>query len=187
MAENKVTELPKKSDQELKQAQEAAAAERKAAKEAKIAAKLAGYEMRELQSADLFLVLDIVEQMDIAGIVIDFFEQRDKATIKTDQAKGFALIAAENKDNATKVKDMESKIAEIQEELSEQSFDIISKIVKIVLSNITVIRTELNQLLANLTEKEVEDINKMSLVAYTLLIKSFFAKPELKELFDLLS
>lgn len=189
MTNKKVTELPQKqpSEEELKQIQEQAAAERKAAKEARVAAKLAGYEMRELQSDDLFLVLEIAEQLNLADVVIEFFEKRDMAAIKADQAKGFALIAAENEDNTAKVKDMEKNIAKIQKELSESSFEIIGKVVKIILSNIAVIKTELNQLLANLTEKSVDDISKMNLVAYTLLIKSFFAKPELKELFDLLS
>lgn len=186
MDENKVTELPTKSEQDVKEIQEVAAAERKAKKEAKIAQKLAGYEMRELQADDLFLVLEIAERLNLADMVIEFFEQRDKAAIKVDQAKGFALIAAENTENVSKVEEMQGRISSIQEELSGSSFEIIGKVIKIVLSNLAVIKTELNQLLANLTGKTVEEINRMNLVTYTLLIKSFFAKPELQELSELL-
>lgn len=186
MTDNNVTELPKKSDQELKLVQEAAVAERKVQKDAKIAEKLSGYPMRELQADDLFLVLEIAERLNLADMVIEFFEQRDKAAIKADQVKGFALIAAENTQDINKVEEMQSKVANIQKELSESSFEIIGKIIKLVLSNIKVIRKELNQLLANLTNKQIEDIDKMNLVTYTLLIKAFFAKPELKELSELL-
>lgn len=174
------------SEDELKRQQDLAAAERKAKKEAKIASKLAGYQMRELQSDDLFLVLEIAERLNLADLVMEFFEQRDKAAIKNDQIKGFALIAAEDVSNESKVKEMQNKIGKIQEELSQSSFEIVGKIIKIVLSNIQVIKTELNQLLANLTGKTVEEINRMNLVTYTLLIKTFFAKPELKELSELL-
>lgn len=186
MTKNKATELPTKTEQELIEIQENAASERKAKKDAKIAQKLAGYEMRELQADDLFLVLEIAERLNIADMVIEFFEQRDKAAIKVDQAKGFALLAAENTENVSKVEEMQGKISSIQEELSGSSFEIIGKIIKLVLSNLQVIRTELNQLLANLTGKTVEEINQVNLVTYTLLIKSFFAKPELQELSELL-
>jgi len=186
MTKSKVTELPKPSEEELKREQEAAAKKRQEKKDAKIAEKLKDYKMRELQADDLFLVLEIAERLNLAEVVMEFFEQRDKATIKTDQAKGFALIAAESTENLSKVQEMQGKIASIQEDLSKSSFEIIGKIVKLVLSNIQAIKVELNQLLANVLDKKVEEIGQMNLVTYTLLVKAFFAKPELKELSELL-
>lgn len=186
MSKSKITELPKKTDEELKQAQEAAEKERQAAKEAKVSAKLAAYPMRELESDDLFEVLEICERLNVADLVIEFLAERDKSSIKAQQAKGLAVIAAKDTENLSKVQEMQSKITDIQNELSESSFEIVGKIVKLVLSNISVIRPELNGLLAKLTDKTPEDIGEMKLVTYVLLIKSFFAKPELKELYDLL-
>lgn len=100
--------------------------------------------------------------------------------------KGYTLIAAKDTENESKVKEMQEKIAKVQEELSGDSFKMIGKVVKLVLANLDTIRPELNGMLAKLTGKTADEIGKMPLVTYILLIKAFFAKPELKELFELL-
>lgn len=154
-------------------------------REKKISEKLVGYHMRELTGEDIFLVLDIANRLNLADMVLEFMEKRDEASIKQQQALGFAEIASESED-VNKVKEMQEKIAKIQSDVSKNSFAYIGKAVKLVLNNLNTIRPALNDLLANLTGKTVDEIERTNIVTYTLLIKAFFSKPELKELLELL-
>ncbi|MDR3191425.1 MAG: hypothetical protein LBT80_09695 [Lactobacillaceae bacterium] len=52
-----------------------------------------------------------------------------------------------------------------------------------VISNLAVVKIEINDLLASVTGKPVQEIQDMSLVDYTALIVAFFKKPELADFF----
>lgn len=158
---------------------------KKEAKEKKIADRLSGFDMRELNGEDIFKVLDIAERLNLADTVLEFMAKKDEAELQQQKVAGYATIAADSKDN-NKVVEMQSKITDIQKEVSANSLDIIGKIVKLVLSNLDKIKPELNGLLGDLTDKTADEISKTNIVTYTLLIKAFFSKPELKELSELL-
>lgn len=158
---------------------------KKEEKDRKISARLSGYDMRELNGEDIFKVLDIAERLNLADTVMEFMAKRDEAELQQQKVAGYATIAAESQDK-NKVVEMQSKITDIQKDVSANSLDIIGKIVKVVLKNLDKIKPEMNGLLGDLTGKTADEISKTNIVTYTLLIKAFFLKPELKELSELL-
>ena len=158
---------------------------KKAEKANKIKERLIGYSMRELQADDVFKILDIINILNVTDLVNDFLQKKDIAKIKSQKAKELAIVAG-GKDEKQK-ETLANQIKDIQEEISAQSFDLVSKAVKYILANHSSIKTELNSLLADLTGKTPEEIGKTNIVTYALLVKDFFLKPELREVFELLS
>jgi hypothetical protein len=60
----------------------------------------------------------------------------------------------------------------------------VAGLVQKALLNIKAIRSDLNELLADLTNREVEDIQALGVTEYTGLIVELFRKHELKEVFS---
>lgn len=158
---------------------------KKAEKENKIKERLLGYSMRELEANDVFKILDIINILNVTDLVNDFLKQKDIAKIQSQKAKELAIIAGDKEENQKEA--LVNQIKDIQEEISAQSFEFVSKAVKYILANHSSIKTELNSLLADLTSKTPEEIGKTNIVTYALLVKDFFLKPELREVFELLS
>lgn len=158
---------------------------KKAEKANKIKERLIGYSMRELQADDVFKILDIINILNVTDLVNDFLKQKDIAKIQSQKAKELAIVAG-GKDDKQK-ETLANQIKDIQEEISAQSFEFVGKAVKYILANHSSIKTELNSLLADLTGKTPEEIGKTNVVTYALLVKDFFLKPELREVFELLS
>ena len=169
----------------LTEVEQQALAVKKAEKENKIKERLLGYSMRELEANDVFKILEIINILNVTDLVNDFLQKKDIAKIKSQKAKELAIVAG-GKDEKQK-ETLANQIKDIQEEISAQSFDLVSKAVKYILANHSSIKTELNSLLADLTGKTPEEIGKTNIVTYALLVKDFFLKPELREVFELLS
>lgn len=169
----------------LTEVEQQALAVKKAEKENKIKERLLGYSMRELEANDVFKIIEIINILNVTDLVNDFLQKKDIAKIKSQKAKELA-IGAGGKDEKQK-EALADQIKDIQEEISAQSFELVSKAVKFILANHNSIKTELNSLLADLTGKTPEEIGKTNVVTYALLVKDFFLKPELREVFELLS
>ncbi|WP_368259434.1 hypothetical protein [Enterococcus sp. 2201sp1_2201st1_C11_2201SCRN_220225] len=169
----------------LTEVEQQALAVKKAEKENKIKERLLGYSMRELEANDVFKIIEIINILNVTDLVNDFLQKKDIAKIKSQEAKELAIVAG-GKDEKQK-EALADQIKDIQEEISAQSFDLVGKAVKYILANHKSIKTELNSLLADLTGKTPEEIGKTNIVTYALLVKDFFLKPELREVFELLS
>lgn len=172
---NQLTEEQKSKELELKNAE----------KQNKINSRLINYPMRELNANDLFNVIEIINILNVTDLVTEFLKQRDAAKIKTQKATGLALVASEKE--GSEQESLTDQIKDIQKDISSNSFDLLGKAVKFVLANHKEIKVELNNLLADLTGKTPEEIGETNLVTYALLVKGFFLKPELREVFELLS
>ncbi|MFR4285608.1 MAG: hypothetical protein ACLUQ0_05370 [Enterococcus italicus] len=157
---------------------------KQAEKKTKIKERLFGYTMRELTANDVFKIVDIINILNVAELATDFLKQKDAAKIQTQKAQGLALVAG--KKTGAEQESLTEQIKAIQEDISSQSFEYVSKAAKFVLTHSNEIKVELNSLLADLTGKTVEEIGQTNIVTYSLLVKDFFAKPELKEVFELL-
>lgn len=169
----------------ITEVEQQALAVKKAEKENKIKERLLGYSMRELEANDVFKILEIINILNVTDLVNDFLQKKDIAKIKSQKAKGLAIVAGGK--NEKQKEALADQIKGIQEEISAQSFDLVGKAVKYILANHKSIKTELNSLLADLTGKTPEEIGKTNIVTYALLVKDFFLKPELREVFELLS
>lgn len=169
----------------ITEVEQQALAVKKAEKENKIKERLLGYSMRELEANDVFKILEIINILNVTDLVNDFLQKKDIAKIKSQKAKELAIVAGGK--NEKQKEALADQIKGIQEEISAQSFDLVGKAVKYILANHKSIKTELNSLLADLTGKTPEEIGKTNIVTYALLVKGFFLKPELREVFELLS
>lgn len=160
-------------------------AEIKAAeKNNKIKERLLGYSMRELQADDLFKVIEIVQILNVTELVTEFLKQKDAAKIQTQKAQGLALVASKKSEGEQE--SLTEQVKAIQSDISAQSFDLVAKVAKFIMSHSSEIKVELNGLLADLTGKTPEEIGKTNIVTYGLLVKDFFLKPELREALELL-
>lgn len=141
-------------------------------------------EMRELQADDIFKVLNIVDVLGVADQIVDVFKIREEVSDLTAKAMGYKIILEKNPESK-EAKKAAKELEKVEGALNSQSFSVIASITKIVLANMGNAKNEINLLLADLTNSKLDDINKMSMLSYIKLVKSFFEKPELKELSQL--
>lgn len=142
--------------------------------------------IRTLMADDMFTALAFADKLELTDKIINFLEQRDQAKDITAKQIGYQLIIEKNP-GSKEAKQAEKDLEGISADISKQSFDIIGQVVKMILSNLKMIKTELNTFLADILEGEytAEDVGKLPLAQYIGLIKDFFevAKVELSELF----
>lgn len=112
-------------------------------------------EMRELTGDDIFPVMAILGKLELKDELVKVFDEgRTGSTTK--MTKG----------------DIESRGMKVMAALVQQ-----------VLRNSSVVREDINALLADLTGKTVGEIKALKLTEYTKLLVAFGKKPELKEVF----
>ena len=114
-------------------------------------------EMRELRGDDVFTLLEIFGKLDIQDEIVEAFNGVDTSEV-TDKK----VIAERGKALMT---------------------NLVSKLLK----NVTVIKTELNSFLGELTGTSAEEVGALGIASYFGLIKDFAQKPELKDFFSSLS
>lgn len=71
--------------------------------------------------------------------------------------------------------------------IQERGKKLMTSLVSKLLKNISVVKTELNGFLGELTGLSAQEIGELGLATYFGLIKEFVAKPELKDFFSSLS
>ena len=110
--------------------------------------------MRELNGGDIFSILNIIGKLNITQ---DFAE-------------------AFGGDNG--VVDLQDSKA-----VEERGLKLLSKLINKAFINITLIRSDINELLADLTGIKVKDVEALKLNDYTSLVIAFFKKEEIKDFF----
>lgn len=114
-------------------------------------------EMRELRGDDVFTLLAIFGKLDIEDEIVEMFNGVDTSDITNKE-----VITARGKKLMT---------------------SLVSKLLK----NVTVVKTELNSFLGELTDTSAEEVGALNIASYFALIKDFAQKPELKDFFSSLS
>lgn len=123
-------------------------------------------EMRELRGDDLFTMLNIVTKLGIKDEFVKLF----------DGAVADAKANAENEDADNE--DADNSINE-----SVMGVKVVAALLQVVLGNLSVVKHELNSLLADLTGQTEQQIADLPFSDYTGLIMAFFKKPELTDFF----
>lgn len=118
-------------------------------------------EMRELRGDDLFTMLNIVTKLGIKDEFIKLF----------DGAVADAKANAENEDADNSINE------------SVMGVKVVAALLQVVLGNLSVVKHELNSLLADLTGQTEQQIADLPFSDYTGLIMAFFKKPELTDFF----
>lgn len=131
-------------------------------------------EMRELQGDDLFTLLSIVGKLDIKDDFIALFEGN------VDSEKVVTMDHKNKKPSKAQIADMAKK----EKEAEKRGMEAMAGLMQKVLMNSGKLKTDINVLLADLTDKKPEEIQKLNLKDYTGLIIAFFKKPELADFFS---
>lgn len=118
-------------------------------------------EMRELRGDDLFTMLNIVTKLGIKDEFVKLF----------DGAVADAKANAENEDADKSINE------------SVMGVKVVAALLQVVLGNLSVVKHELNSLLADLTGQTEQQIADLPFSDYTGLIMAFFKKPELTDFF----
>lgn len=118
-------------------------------------------EMRELRGDDLFTILNIVTKLGIKDEFVKLFD-------------GAVADAKANDEN----EDADKSINE-----SVMGVKVVAALLQVVLGNLSVVKHELNSLLADLTGQTEQQIADLPFSDYTGLIMAFFKKPELTDFF----
>lgn len=140
--------------------------------------------MRELKGDDLFTLLGIVGKLDIKDEFIKMFEDNVDATPK--------VVPMDHKKKEPTKKEPTKKELELQakakakaeKEAQKRGMEVAANMLQKVLLNIKSIKPEINGLLADLTDKEVAEIQDLNLKDYTALLVAFFKKKELADFFS---
>lgn len=130
---------------------------------------MSALELRELKGDDIFLLLGIVGKLDIKDEFMKLFEGNVEATKLPQDHKKKQPTKAE-KDR-------------LEKEAERRGMEAMAGLLQKTLMNAGHIKSDINALLAELTESDVEDIQNLGLKEYTGLIVAFFKKPELKDFF----
>ncbi|MDT2801941.1 hypothetical protein P7H56_06600 [Vagococcus lutrae] len=136
-------------------------------------------EMRELKGDDLFTLLGIVGKLDIKDEFIKMFEDNVDATPK--------VVPMDHKKKEPTKKELELQAkakAKAEKEAQKRGMEVAANMLQKVLLNIKSIKPEINGLLADLTDKEVAEIQDLNLKDYTALLVDFFKKKELADFFS---
>lgn len=129
-------------------------------------------EMRELKGDDVFSLLSIVGKLDIKDEFVKMFESSVEDAIK-------AVPTDKKKKEPTR---KEREEAELQAQ--KRGMNAVALILQKVLLNINLVKSDINELLAELTGKKVSEIKELGLKEYTSLLVAFFKKPELADFFS---
>lgn len=137
-------------------------------------------EMREISGGDLFTIIDIINKLDVIDKIEALMKESQKEVLKVQDKMVSKYVKEHGEDYDEK---------ELMEWLNEQpeaknlSLSVGVKAFKLVVQNLTNAKTEINTLLANLTGNSKKDINDLPLPQYMTLLKDFFTKEELSEVF----
>ena len=132
--------------------------------------------MRELRGDDLFTILSILGKLDVKDDLIAAFDQGKQSSVQLPGAK------LEKKKTKS---ELEVEKAQLDKEAEARGIRIVAAIVQRVLLNISVVKGDINSLLADLTSKTDQEIVKLGIVQYTGLVVGLFKKPEIREVFTL--
>lgn len=136
-------------------------------------------EMRELKGDDLFALLAIVGKLEVKDEFIEMFEKNIAASDK--------IVPFDHKDKKpTKAEQARMDRAKAQAERDAQTrgMEMAATLLQKTMLQMKHIKQDINELLADLTNTDVETISNLGLKAYTSLLIDFFKKPELADFFS---
>ncbi|SFB90812.1 hypothetical protein SAMN04488102_101364 [Alkalibacterium subtropicum] len=128
-------------------------------------------EMRELKGDDLFTLLPIIGKLDIKDDFVKIFEEN---------AESGKVVPMDHK----KKEPTKAELAKQEAEAEKRGMEAMAGLLQKTLLNIGKIKTDINSLFADLTGKNVKDIQDLGLKEYTGLLIAFFKKEELKDFFS---
>lgn len=150
--------------------------------------------MRELRAKDTFKVIRLAKKLGITNSIVSLLKQQEKARDLMDEQKtllaqkvAWQLIVEKNpgskegKKAQTQIEQSEKRLKELAGILNDESFEVITSLVEIVLENIDGVEEEVYKFLGDLCSMTEKDFSDIPFFDFVGVLKDFFAKPELRE------
>ena len=157
-------------------------------------------QMRELQAKDTFTVIRLAKKLGITTSIVGLLKQQEKAKDLMSEQKaliaksiGWQVILEKNPNSSEGKKaqsDLEAaakRLSELETILNDESFSLITELVEMVIDNIDGFEDEIFKFLGDLCDKTKEEFAEISLLEFAETLRGFFEKPELREVFKLLT
>lgn len=135
--------------------------------------------MRELKGDDLFSLLGIVGKLDIKDEFVKMFERNVEASEKV-----VTLDHQEKTPTKAEQAKIEKAKAKEEKEAQKRGMTMMAAMLQKTLRNLVNVKQDINELLADLTNTDIQTIKSLNLSDYTALIVGFFKKPELADFFS---
>lgn len=150
--------------------------------------------MRELRAKDTFKVIRLAKKLGITNSIVSLLKQQGEARDLMDEQK--ALLAQkvawdliiqkspgskDGKAAQAQLEKAEKRLKELAGILNDESFEVITSLVEIVLENIDGVEKEVYTFLGDLCEMTEKDFSDIPFIDFVGVLKDFFAKPELRE------
>lgn len=133
--------------------------------------------MRKLKGDDLFKLLSLIGKLDIKDEFVTFFAGDDEVKhIELADFKGKKPTKAEQKQ-------LDENIALQEKEAEKLGVRMMANVMQKIMVNASNMKEDINELLADLTDEDIQTIEELGLTAYTKLLIGFFKKEELKDFF----
>lgn len=150
--------------------------------------------LRELRASDTFKVIRLAKKLGITNSIVDLLKQQEKAKDLMSEQKtllakkvGWDVIIEKNpKSNEAKkaqedIEKANERLKTLAEILNDESFDLITTLVEMVIENIDGVEDDIYKFLGGLCGQSAEEFANVSLVDFVTVLKDFFEKPELRE------
>lgn len=135
-------------------------------------------ELRELRGDDLFTMLGIVGKLDIKDEFVRLFENNVDAVNSV-----VPLDHAKKQPTKKEVEVIAKAQAKQEAEVQKRGMAAAASILQNLLLHLKDVKSDVNDLLADLTGESKKTIEELGLKEYTALIIQFFKKPELSDFF----
>lgn len=153
-----------------------------------------GVTMRELRAKDTFKVIRLAKKLGITNSIVSLLKQQEKAKDLMEEQK--ALLAQkvawdliiqkspgskDGKAAQVQIEKAEKRLKELAGILNDESFEVITSLVEIVLDNIDGVEDEVYKFLGDLCGMSEKDFSDIPFIDFVEVLKNFFVKPELRE------
>jgi hypothetical protein len=133
------------------------------------------YTFRKLKSTDIFLMVQIINKIGVAEL---------KGLLDKDSIKNIVESVIGN-ENATK--DAENKTDDKTDVLTQIGISLAFDVATIILKNLPKCETDIYEMLANVTEKDVNFIKNLDMDVFFGMIIDFCKKDEFKDFLKVVS
>ena len=157
-------------------------------------------QMRDLKAKDTFTVIRLAKKLGITTSIVGLLKQQEKAKDLMNERKvliaktiGWQVVLEKNPNSAEGKKaqsDIEKagkRLSELETILNDESFSLITELVEMVIDNIDGFEDEIFKFLGELSGMTKEEFSDVSLLEFAGALRDFFEKPELREVFKLLT
>jgi len=150
--------------------------------------------MRALKAKDTFKVIRLAKKLGITNSIVSLLKQQEKAKDLMEEQKALLTQkvawdiivqkspgSKDGKAAQAQIEKAEKRLKELAGILNDESFEVITTLVEMVLENIDGVEEEVYEFLGDLCKMTSKQFADVDFIDFVGVLKDFFAKPELRE------